>query len=486
MWVVRTECPEVCLILEFGALFRARWGYIASKCASIMRFGALFEALGDPLISAYACSAPGAILPHMKARRRTAVPCVYAIMHLMNTINKDNENRFSIAMLLMTIIMISKHFSFVVRGLNASVFAINYRRGIALRGFGGWILDCICYIGGDDLYNYKTVFMISTIGYILYLMALWFVAERFIRAYDNSSQAMALVVFLSPMFIEMFISAENFGRSDMYLLCLSLIAAYAVISDKGLFLSVLLPIIGILIHEGYVFNYYGIVIACLIYKAVYNGSKKKSYYICYLVISVVLSAAAFSWFYFISRSVLPMTDEIYSGIVRDAERLGSPNSYVHYEALSAYVLGTDTQTWESDLMATTRLETALSLILFSPMILIACQIIKNIYKESNKKALVIILCLGSLSFVPLFISKCDYGRWLFALFFYFIGLAFMLVISDNKVVKNAIRQRIEQIEQSRWEVVFYSIYFVMFMPFYAVEINDITINLANVIDRFIM
>ena len=75
MWVVRTECPEVCLILEFGALFRARWGYIASKCASIMRFGALFEALGDPLISAYACSVSGAIPPHVDMKNGRQIVC---------------------------------------------------------------------------------------------------------------------------------------------------------------------------------------------------------------------------------------------------------------------------------------------------------------------------------------------------------------------------------------------------------------------------
>ena len=399
----------------------------------------------------------------------------------MDIHNIKTEKKFSLAMLLMTIVMTIGRSSFVVSGINATVFAINYRRGLAPRGFFGWILDCICFWFGDSLYCYNTVLVISTIGYLLYLAALWFVAKRFIRSYDGNTHAMAFVI--ATMFIEMFTTIENYGRSDMYLLILSLIASYAVIKGRGVFLCVLCPVIAIFIHEGYVLNYFGIVIACLIYKIVYSETKKRKLYIIYLIASVISSASAFIWTYFLSRSYLPMSEEIYNSMVSDAELLVAPNGYVHHNALKAYVLGIDSYSAESEYMLTTRLGALFFLILFSPVLRLIWQVIKRIYKESGHKKMFIVFCVGTLSFIPLFVRKSDYGRWIFALFFYIFGLICMLVIADNKIVKRALMERIEEIARSRWEAVFYSVYFVLFMPFYTYYINNICANITILIDN---
>jgi Ca2+/H+ antiporter len=93
-------------------------------------------------------------------------------------INKDSK--FSLFMLIMTVVVIIGNAKLTVESMNATLFALNYRRGIVARGLFGWILDVICSIFGERFYCYQTVFVICTLGYILYLCVLWFFAKKFI------------------------------------------------------------------------------------------------------------------------------------------------------------------------------------------------------------------------------------------------------------------------------------------------------------------
>lgn len=374
-------------------------------------------------------------------------------------------------MLLMTVVMIVGQSKFIVEGMNATMFALNYRHGVVARGLFGSILDVICRILGDRFYCYNTVFIFSTIGYILYLAVLWYFGKLFIRAYGESNYAKAFVMMIAPFFIEMYMTSEGYGRTDMYLLILSLIAGYAVLKDRGMILCVICPAIGILIHEGYAFDYYNIVLACLIYKIVFHGAKKRSKYIIWLGISILVSLFVFFWVFSFSKSLFPVSEEMFEGIVSDAQRLAAPGQDVHYDALRAYVLGVDLYDSELEFLADARISTCLFILMFIPIILKIRDIIKAIYKESSHKEVVMLLCMGSLTTVPLFIRKCDYGRWIFAAICYYLALLCLLVITENKVVKKVFMEQVEKIAHNQWEVIFYTIYFMLFIPFQTVYVD---------------
>ena len=406
-------------------------------------------------------------------------------MRQMNTaVNKD-ERKFSLAMLLLTIVTCLGHSKFMVEYMNATVFAMNYRRGISTRGFMGWILDVVCFIFGKDFYCYKTVFVISTVGYIIYLAVLWYIAKKFYRSFDDMGYAMAFVLVVAPFFIDMFLTHEGYGRTDMYLLALSVVAGYSVLKGKWMILCVICPVAAILIHEGYVFDYYNIVIACLLYKCVFNGEKKKSVYIAWLCISIVAALTAFVWIYFFSKTVLPISDEIFAGIVKDAELLAAPGQEVHIESLRAYVLGEDLTESELTYMADARVALLLFVVMFIPVIKKTWEFIKAVYNESANKKTAIILCLGSLSTLPLFIRKCDYGRWMFALISYYIVMMCLLVIADNKVVKKVFNEQAMKIARDRWQALFYAVYFMLFIPFQTVYMDNICRNIMLVINGLI-
>jgi hypothetical protein len=296
---------------------------------------------------------------------------------------------------------------------------------------------------------------------------------------------MAFVLVVAPFFIDMFLTHEGYGRTDMYLLALSVVAGYSVLKGKWMILCVICPVAAILIHEGYVFDYYNIVIACLLYKCVFNGEKKKSVYIAWLCISIVAALTAFVWIYFFSKTVLPISDEIFAGIVKDAELLAAPGQEVHIESLRAYVLGEDLTESELTYMADARVALLLFVVMFIPVIKKTWEFIKAVYNESANKKTAIILCLGSLSTLPLFIRKCDYGRWMFALISYYIVMMCLLVIADNKVVKKVFNEQAMKIARDRWQALFYAVYFMLFIPFQTVYMDNICRNIMLVINGLI-
>ncbi len=361
----------------------------------------------------------------------------------------------------------------MVDGMKSTGFAINYRRGIVARGLPGSILDMICKIGGPQLYCYKTVLIISTVGYILYLFVIWQLGVRFIRAADGSGYAKAAVMFIAPLFIEMFITPENYGRTDMYLLMISVAAGYSVIKDRGMILCVICPVIGILIHEGYVFDYYLIILACLFYKFALAGRDGKKRYVIWGIVSILISLVVFIWVFALSKRFVPMSDEIFQGVVEDAKLLVPPGTDIHYTFLEAELLGKDLYETERDIMVGTRISAVLFCLCFIPLFIKGLDLMKAIYRNSVHKAAVIILCLAPVTFIPLFVRKIDYGRWIFAFIAYYVIMLFLTVIDGNETVKGAFAEQMKKISDTHWEPVFLTLYFMLFIPLRTYFINDL-------------
>jgi len=392
-----------------------------------------------------------------------------------NKLNKDYK--FSLYVLIMAVAVIVGNTRLMVEGMNANLFALNYRQGIVARGLFGWILDVICSIFGERFYCYRTVFVICTLGYILYLAVMWLFAKKFIASYSGNKYAMAFIMLIAPFFISMFATRQNYGRTDMYLLLLSLVAGYFVLKGKFLFLSVICPVVAMLIHEGYVFSYYNIVLACLFYMfAVGCDGKNRSKYVIWTVISVACCFFVFIWTFSLSTTFHPISDEVFQGIVNDAERLALEGGEVHYDFFRARLLGVDLYEYETVVLLLGRLSSVIFLIFFAPVIIKVIQVIRAVYKESAHKKTVIILSMGVLTMLPLFIRKCDHGRWMFACVSYYLVMLCLLIIADNKVLKKVFLEQLQKTAQSGWEPVFYTAYFMIFIPFQSVFVDNFTQN----------
>ena len=395
------------------------------------------------------------------------------------------DKRFSLSVLLITAVMVLSHGTFRLEGMNADVFAINYRHGFVARGLPGAFLDLVCAVLGDKYYTYNTVLVIYIVFLLLYFAVLWFLGKKLIRAVDRKEYAMTFVMMFTPFFVEMFISFSNTGRTDMFLIVLSVIAGYAVMKEKALILCVICPAIGVMIHEGYIMDYYNIVIACLLYKIIFSEGKKRTRYLAWFGASVCCTAILVTWLFALSKVYFPVSQETYDEIVANAEILTSEGGYTHYQFLNAEVLGTDLYDSEAEFMALALTELPLFLICFMPLFIKGYKIIKRIVTATEFKKTAIVLCMGPLSLVPLFVRKCDYGRWLFAFITYYVVVMALIIISGNKTVEKAFEDEAESTMKNGWEGVFLAMYLMLFVPFRTIYVSGLSKGILNLIARIV-
>ena len=397
----------------------------------------------------------------------------------MDRFELNNEKKFSLAMLLMTVVMVLGTGHLSVEGMNADAFALNYRHGIVPRGFFGFILDMFCSVFGERFFTYATVFAICSIGYVLYLAVMWHFAKKLIISLDNTDRARAFVMVIAPYFIAMFLGYENYGRSDMYLLALSLVAGYAVIKQKGLILTVICPFLAVLIHEGYTLTFYNIVIACFIYKILTLKGKERTANIVWLVLSILSVSGIFVWVFFLSHKYVPINTDIYLDIIHKAEILTSPEGYTHYDFLNMILVGTDTYGNEDTMRSLALTEMPLFIVLFLPVFKLGAGFIRKVYLNSQNRLLVIIMCLGSVTLLPEFAQKCDVGRWMFAFITYYVILLVLLLIDGNKLVRRVFDVTLKEIEQSGWKGIFYALYIMLFVPFQTFFVSSVSFNILE-------
>ncbi|MBP5180962.1 MAG: hypothetical protein J6127_06725 [Clostridiales bacterium] len=397
----------------------------------------------------------------------------------MDRFELNNEKKFSLAMLLMTVVMVLGTGTLSVEGMNADAFALNYRHGLIPRGFMGFILDMFCSVFGERFYTYATVFVICSIGFIIYLAVMWQFGKKLIVSLGNTDHARAFVMVIAPFFIAMFLGYENYGRTDMYLLALSLTAGYAVIKQKALILSVICPLIAILIHEGYVLTFFNIVVACFLYKIFTTKGKIRTTNIIFLIISVLTVGAAFIWFFFLSRKVIPLTTDIYLDTISRAEILTSPEGYTHYDFLNMILTGFETYDSEETMRSLAMTEMPLFIVLFLPVFKVCIDFVRKVYSFSSRKMLVVVLCLGSVTLLPEFARKCDVGRWMFAFITYYVILTVLLLIDGNKVVRKVFDDMINGIAKSSWKGIFFALYIMLFVPFQTFFVSSISFNILE-------
>lgn len=405
----------------------------------------------------------------------------------MRNYSLNDNNKFSLAMLLMTLVIIFGTGHFGVEGMNASVFAVDYGEGFNARGLLGSILNFVCWIFGDKCYCYSTVFIISTFFYVLYLFVLWRVAKKMINTLNKDGYAKAYIMAISPIFITMFLSVDNYGRPDMLLMTLSLIAGYSIIKGRCLFLSLLCPSIAMITHEGYIFTFYNLVIACFIYKIAVSKGNARRINIIWLVLSLLTVLGLFIWLFFLSRSLSPVSQQYYDSVIQRAELLKSntKGAYVHYNFLDATILGKDLYEDELEYTKEAFLHLTLFLMMLSPLLIVVVRFVKKLFFRTKLKKTMIVLCLGSLSLVPEFILKCDYGRWVFAIFAYYTLLVALLIVSGNNVIKNVFLETMQNLSENKWFAIFLAMYMMVFLPLQTYQVSTLNAGLGKNMLQFI-
>lgn len=372
-----------------------------------------------------------------------------------------------------------------VRRYNTTILAFNYSYGFISRGLLGTLYLGLNELLPYDILNYESVVNItliatSVIVFVLLLLAI-LILSKIDMKYQTNIQYM--ILFFAMFFVPMFYSFRNMGRPDVYMMFLTFLGLMLIISEKFEWLLVPLSILSVMVHQGYVFMFYNIFMYLLVYKAFHHTGKKRREYIAILATSFLSVSALFLYFNFFSHL---NGEEIYHEIVALATKLGNKGE-VFDILVNHEILGIDPWEEEWPQHIYNFIELPIFCLFMSPYIFLGVRLFKSIILAAETKAeksLYAFLPLCSLTMLPSYLLKIDYGRWLFAGIAYFSLVILALCALGDTLVTEKLHALMEDIRERYAYAALLLLFIGTMIPLHDIHINEVLRSISEWLDYY--
>ncbi len=399
----------------------------------------------------------------------------------MKNIIKDNR-KFMISLSVFSVILILYNLASRTNSYNSTTLAFSYKYGFIPRGLIGTLYQGLNDILPVNLNCYRAVNNYTLIVTILFAVCtICFVAFVLKNTTEDNRYVKALSAFFIICVIPTFSGYYNFGRLDLYIVLLSFFAVVLIVRDKAIWLVVPIAMLNVMIHEGYVFMYFNIILALLAYRflsSLVSADKEKSKkYLIVLLLTFILGSAMFLYF----RLAEPAGQDAYEQIKSLANGM-CKNNKSHNDLIRAEILGVDLTSEEWLYHVQNVIELPIFLVLFSPFIAILVmffvRLIKGVRNKLDKLKYIVVL-IGALTTLPLFIMKVDYGRWVFAVIAYYVVLIMALMAMKDENVIRSFDNTIDVINEKCRFAILLLPYAMLFSPFTDLAICKFTYRLYD-------
>lgn len=406
----------------------------------------------------------------------------------LNKLEKK-DRLFLLAMLVFCALCTMYYFRAEMSEYNITLYVFSYKYGFISRGLVGTVWQWLDSVLPFDLMNYFSIYntnlLITGIFYLFFFVLYYFIL-RIVPATEKSN-AKYLMVFMSIFTFPMFVTRQNMGRIDIYLIMITIICICLIICKKAEWLIIPLCIVAMLIHQGFVFTNINIILVLLLYR--FFTSEHKVKYITIFVTTLISVSALFLYFEFYSHS---LGNEVYNEIVENAKNI-SPNGEYYEMLLKHEILGLDVYEDEYFWHLQNVVELPIFAVLMSPYLVLAFIFFKDILKkaaskegvknESDRKKnifIYIIIVVGALTLLPEWFLKVDFGRYVYETVFYYISIAMALMCLQDRIVTESIH-KIRSIVSKRIFGILLVAYPMLFMPLYDTEISRLTYQILRFI-----
>lgn len=368
--------------------------------------------------------------------------------------------------------------------MNTTVYAISYKYGFTSRGFLGSVLAFLNKLTEADIMNYNTIYKISklvTVGFIFVLFCFFVVCLY--KCKPEVEKAIKILIFSIGMIaFPFFVGVDNFGRYDVYLNIIMIVCLMLIVLEKLEWLIIPMCALGTIMHHGFVFMNLNIVLVLLFYKILTAKEKKyQSKYTVLFALTFVVPSIIFLYCEFFSHN---FGQAVYDAVYALAQKLASEDGGVHGWVLQHEILGLDVYDEEYEFRIWNRQDFMIFIVLFLPFITLIVRffssLIKNV-KESKYKLAYLAVAVGPATMIPEFILKVDYGRYVYAWFFYCLAIVMCLISMNDTVVIEQFSKVKAKLENKMGIVFFMGMYFFMFMPFRGYRISDIITSISSMI-----
>lgn len=399
----------------------------------------------------------------------------------LNSRRKDNVI-FIFAMAIFAAICFVNYFDYSINPQDTTVFAFSYKYGFISRGLMGtiWlILDKILPINLMDFTSIYTFTKVITV--IWYVVLLWFYYICLQKCEEKNERNLKyLICFLSVFAFPFFATVQNFGRLDEYLMILTVVACALIVIEKHEWLVVPIVTICVIMHHGYVFMYLNIILVLFFYKILMNEENRRKYIILF-TFCFIIPSVFFLYFEFFSH---PQGEGIYEEIVTLSKMLSKSGTEFSESMVNHEILGLDVYDDEKIFHTINAIESPIALFFYFPYLIIGISFFVRLFKGKSveEKWAYFAVAMGAVTLVPQIVLKVDFGRYMFAGFFYYIAIVMCLVALKDKHIINQLEDSIVRVKNIIPAAQLLIVYPMMLMPFLDVPICW---RFWELIDKFI-
>lgn len=401
---------------------------------------------------------------------------------------KKQISRFMWLLILLSCAIFFLDYDERVLPYNSTILAFSYKYGFISRGLAGTIYQWIDSILPVNMIDYAMVLrftLIVTLAfYVLFFAFCYQCMKRCQEEYLG--RFLYLILFYAVFVVSMFAYKRNFGRLDLYLMALTVIGTMCLIAKKAEWLIVPLSMISVMYHQGYVFMFYNILLALLVYRLLSEKEKKaRIYYGVVLLVSLIGCSALFLWFEFFSHTDgVRYVDEI----IANAKAMTKPfNGMTYHDTLIDHeILGIDLSDVEYPYRVMNWIEIPFFIAIISPYIVLAVKLFRRILARAQGKTERLkygFLAIAAGTLLPLFLMKCDYARWVFALISYYCMIFLALVAMGDRIVAEELTGIFTEIKEKYPFAILLLLLPALLTPFWDVHINGLLRGISNPINE---
>ena len=401
---------------------------------------------------------------------------------------KKQISRFMWLLILLSCAIFFLDYDERVLPYNSTILAFSYKYGFISRGLAGTIYQWIDHILPVNMIDYAMVLrftLIVTLAfYVLFFAFCYQCMKRCQEEYLG--RFLYLILFYAVFVVSMFAYKRNFGRLDLYLMALTVIGTMCLIAKKAEWLIVPLSMISVMYHQGYVFMFYNILLALLVYRILSEKEKKaRIYYGVILLVSLIGCSALFLWFEFFSHTDgVRYVDEI----IANAKAMTKPfNCMTYHDTLIDHeILGIDLSDVEYPYRVMNWIEIPFFIAIISPYIVLAVKLFRRILARAQGKTERLkygFLAIAAGTLLPLFLMKCDYARWVFALISYYCMIFLALVAMGDRIVAEELTGIFTEIKEKYPFAILLLLLPALLTPFWDVHINGLLRGISNPINE---
>ena len=401
---------------------------------------------------------------------------------------KKQISRFMWLLILLSCAIFFLDYDERVLPYNSTILAFTYKYGFISRGLAGTIYQWIDHILPVNMIDYAMVLrftLIVTLAfYVLFFAFCYQCMKRCQEEYLG--RFLYLILFYAVFVVSMFAYKRNFGRLDLYLMALTVIETMCLIAKKAEWLIVPLSMISVMYHQGYVFMFYNILLALLVYRLLSEKEKKaRIYYGVILLVSLIGCSALFLWFEFFSHTDgVRYVDEI----IANAKAMTKPfNGMTYHDTLIDHeILGIDLSDVEYPYRVMNWIEIPFFIAIISPYIVLAVKLFRRILARAQGKTERLkygFLAIAAGTLLPLFLMKCDYARWVFALISYYCMIFLALVAMGDRIVAEELTGIFTEIKEKYPFAILLLLLPALLTPFWDVHINGLLRGISNPINE---